>query len=205
MVSAAGCSSDGRGQRRRARGRAVGCPPHRGAPSRPSRNVRRPRSEQRAPGSRSRLSRSSPPWAAPFSSPAMRAPAASARRGRWRRCSRRSRWLMSCTTARIASAGGGWYVIALVVATGVTARARRPRVGRAAAQRRSAVAAVILVASFLVNGLDRADQWFERARGDPIAEYQIVAKEGPRAPRLVARRSRVVGRGALSAPRPDRG
>ena len=40
------------------------------------------------------------------------------------------------------------------------------------------VAACLLVASFLASGLDRFDQWFERRRGDPVAEYQIVAKEG---------------------------
>jgi hypothetical protein len=35
------------------------------------------------------------------------------------------------------------------------------------------------VASFYVNALDQVDaQRFERERGDPIAEYQIVAKEG---------------------------
>lgn len=75
------------------------------------------------------------------------------------------------------SGGGGWYVIALVVATG----AFLGHVGLESGVRTRAtlgVAGVILVASFLVNGLDRADQWFERARGDPIGEYQIVAKEG---------------------------
>ncbi len=40
------------------------------------------------------------------------------------------------------------------------------------------VAVLVLASSFLVTGLDRLDHWFERARGDPIAEYQIVAKEG---------------------------
>jgi hypothetical protein len=40
------------------------------------------------------------------------------------------------------------------------------------------VAAVVLTGSFLVSGLDRLDIWFERMRGDPVAEYQIVAKEG---------------------------
>lgn len=42
----------------------------------------------------------------------------------------------------------------------------------------AAIGLVLLAASFLVNGLDRYDQWFERRRGDPVAEYQIVAKEG---------------------------
>jgi hypothetical protein len=41
-----------------------------------------------------------------------------------------------------------------------------------------AAAAVVLAGSFLVSGLDRVDIWFERMRGDPVAEYQIVAKEG---------------------------
>jgi hypothetical protein len=36
----------------------------------------------------------------------------------------------------------------------------------------------LLLCSFLVSGLDRYDHRFERERGDPIAEYQIVAKEG---------------------------
>jgi hypothetical protein len=40
------------------------------------------------------------------------------------------------------------------------------------------LAACLLVASFLASGLDRFDQWFERRRGDPVAEYRIVAKEG---------------------------
>lgn len=40
------------------------------------------------------------------------------------------------------------------------------------------VATGLLVASFLASGLDRFDQWFERRRGDPVAEYRIVAKEG---------------------------
>lgn len=39
-------------------------------------------------------------------------------------------------------------------------------------------ALVCLSTSFLIIGLDRADHRFERARGEPIAEYQIVAKEG---------------------------
>ena len=41
-----------------------------------------------------------------------------------------------------------------------------------------ATAALALVGSFLVTGLDRLDQWFERERGDPVREYQIVTKEG---------------------------
>jgi hypothetical protein len=40
------------------------------------------------------------------------------------------------------------------------------------------IAFCVLAGSFLVIGLDRFDHRFERARGEPIAEYQIVAKEG---------------------------
>lgn len=39
-------------------------------------------------------------------------------------------------------------------------------------------AACTLGGSFVVSGLDWFDQWFERNRGDPVAEYEIVAKEG---------------------------
>jgi hypothetical protein len=53
----------------------------------------------------------------------------------------------------------------------VTARGTRARLT-------VVVAGCLLAASFVVGGLDRIDQWFERRRGDPIAEYQIVAKEG---------------------------
>jgi hypothetical protein len=71
----------------------------------------------------------------------------------------------------------GWYVIALVVATGalllLVGRDTGPR-----ARTALVVGGAALVSSFLVNGLDRFDHWFERERGDPIAEYQIVAKEG---------------------------
>jgi hypothetical protein len=41
-----------------------------------------------------------------------------------------------------------------------------------------AIAAVALVGSLLVSGLDHFDVWFERMRGDPVIEYQIVGKEG---------------------------
>ncbi|HET6683944.1 MAG TPA: hypothetical protein VFG75_09630, partial [Gaiella sp.] len=41
-----------------------------------------------------------------------------------------------------------------------------------------AAAFCCLAGSFLVIGLDRVDHWFERERGDAVAEYQIVAKEG---------------------------
>lgn len=71
----------------------------------------------------------------------------------------------------------GAYVIGFVVVAGVLLAL----VGRACAPRTRATlvaAGATLVCSFLVTGLDRVNHWFERARGDPIAEYQIVAKEG---------------------------
>ena len=41
------------------------------------------------------------------------------------------------------------------------------------------MATIVLAGSFLVGGLERFDPMrFQRERGDPIAEYQIVAKEG---------------------------
>jgi hypothetical protein len=71
----------------------------------------------------------------------------------------------------------GAYVIGLVIVAGVLLTV----VGRSCAPRTRAtlvIAGATLVCSFLVTGLDRVNHWFERARGDPIAEYQIVAKEG---------------------------
>jgi hypothetical protein len=71
----------------------------------------------------------------------------------------------------------GWLVIGLVVGAGlllvwlVGSCSMRVRITLA-------IAGCLLVASFLVNGLDEYDQRYERERGDPIAEYQIVAKEG---------------------------
>lgn len=41
-----------------------------------------------------------------------------------------------------------------------------------------AVGVTLLAGSFLVGGLDRFDQWFERERGDAVTEVRIVAKEG---------------------------
>jgi hypothetical protein len=76
------------------------------------------------------------------------------------------------------ASGTGWLVIVTVAATGLllaliaTTSGVRPRVTLA-------VAGCLLVGSFLVNGLDQWDpQRFERERGDPVTEYQIVAKEG---------------------------
>lgn len=72
----------------------------------------------------------------------------------------------------------GWLVIATVVITGVLLVG----VAMAAASLTRVVLGVAgcaLVASFCVNALDQVDALrFERERGDPIAEYQIVAKEG---------------------------
>jgi hypothetical protein len=71
----------------------------------------------------------------------------------------------------------GPYVIALVLIAGllllVVAGASGTR-----ARLTFAVAALVLAASFFGEGLDRLDHWFERERGDPVAEAQIVAKEG---------------------------
>jgi len=72
----------------------------------------------------------------------------------------------------------GWLVIATVFATGIflvdvaVTSGRRARVTLGAA-------GCVLIVSFAVNALDQVDaQRFERERGDPIAEYQIVTKEG---------------------------
>jgi len=40
-----------------------------------------------------------------------------------------------------------------------------------------ALASVALLGAFVVPGLDNYNRWFERERGDPVREYQIVAKE----------------------------
>jgi hypothetical protein len=75
------------------------------------------------------------------------------------------------------SSRSGPYVIALVLAAGllllVVGRASGPR-----ARVTFGAAALVLAASFFVEGIDRLDHRFEGERGDPIAEYQIVAKEG---------------------------
>jgi hypothetical protein len=72
----------------------------------------------------------------------------------------------------------GWAVIAMVVATGVLLVG----IGITSAFRARVVlgvAACTLLGSFCVNALDQINaQRFERERGDPIAEYQIVTKEG---------------------------
>jgi hypothetical protein len=75
------------------------------------------------------------------------------------------------------SSGVGRLVIAVVagaaVLTTLVAATSAPR-----ARTTLAIAFCVLAGSFLVIGLDRFDHRFERARGEPIAEYQIVAKEG---------------------------
>jgi hypothetical protein len=72
---------------------------------------------------------------------------------------------------------GGRVVILLVVTAGVLLAVVARDAGMTS---RAAIAggAAALICSFLVSGLDRIDHWFERERGDPIAEYQIVTKEG---------------------------
>jgi hypothetical protein len=71
----------------------------------------------------------------------------------------------------------GWVVISGVLAAGVLLAVLA---GSATRRTRITVAAAtcLLVASFLVNGLDQYDQRFERERGDSLREYEIVAKEG---------------------------
>lgn len=71
----------------------------------------------------------------------------------------------------------GWLVIttvgAVAVLLAITARSMTLR-GRLSL----CVAAGALAGSFFVNGLDRIDPGrFQRERGDPITEYQVVAKE----------------------------
>jgi hypothetical protein len=71
----------------------------------------------------------------------------------------------------------GPLVIGLVVVTigllSIVALEARSR-----AQALFVVAVCLLAGSFLVSGLDRLDRWFERERGDVVAEAEIVAKEG---------------------------
>lgn len=75
------------------------------------------------------------------------------------------------------SSPSGPYVITLVGCAGllllILGLASGPR-----ARTTLAVAGVILACSVSVAGLDHVYQWFERKRGDRVAEYQIVAKEG---------------------------
>ena len=71
----------------------------------------------------------------------------------------------------------GPFVIGVVVVTigllSIVALEAQPR-----AQILLAVAGCLLAGSFLVSGLNRLDRWFDRDRGDVVAEVQIVAKEG---------------------------
>jgi hypothetical protein len=71
----------------------------------------------------------------------------------------------------------GWLVIAVVVGAGLLLTVLAGACD-ARAHITLAVAGCLLVSSFLVNGLDQYDQWFERKRGDHLREYEIVAKEG---------------------------
>ena len=127
---------------------------------------------------------------------------------------RREAWALAALLAALAladalhdgphaSAGGGWYVIALVVATGVLL-AHVGLESNVRSRTTLGVAAVILIASFLVNGLDRARSVVRTGTRRSDRRVPDRREGGPRAPRLVARRARVVGRGAPSAPRPDR-
>jgi hypothetical protein len=71
----------------------------------------------------------------------------------------------------------GPFVIGVVVVTigllSIVALEAQPRT-----QILLAVAGCLLAGSFLVSGLNRLDRWFDRDRGDVVAEVQIVAKEG---------------------------
>jgi hypothetical protein len=75
------------------------------------------------------------------------------------------------------SSRDGTVVVALVFAAAVLLGAIGVGAGRRV-QVTLLAAACLLAVSFLTSGLDRFDQWFERRRGDPVAEYRIVAKEG---------------------------
>ena len=71
----------------------------------------------------------------------------------------------------------GPLVIALVVGTVILLAFISVEMGLRA-RVTLAVGVSTLAASFLVGGLDRLDPWFERERGDAVAELQIVTKEG---------------------------
>ena len=75
------------------------------------------------------------------------------------------------------ASSAGQSVIVLVGAAAVLLVAVARRASRRARWTLLA-AGCLLLGSFLASGLDRFDQWFERRRGDPVAEYRIVAKEG---------------------------
>lgn len=71
----------------------------------------------------------------------------------------------------------GKLVIGLVAVTGILLTAvAADSAGRTRIT--LVVAGLALVGSFLVSGLDHFDIWFERERGDTVAESQIVGKEG---------------------------
>jgi hypothetical protein len=70
----------------------------------------------------------------------------------------------------------GLLVIALVVTAGgllIAVAVRAAVVARALL----AGAALALLVAFMIPGLDQYDRWFQRERGDPVREYQVVAKE----------------------------
>jgi hypothetical protein len=66
-----------------------------------------------------------------------------------------------------------WLVLATIALLAILAEGAGTRV-----RWTLGVAFVVLACSFLVIGLDRLNHRFERERGDPIKEYQIVVKEG---------------------------
>jgi hypothetical protein len=68
-------------------------------------------------------------------------------------------------------------VIGLAVTRGDAERAGGHVVGDRV-RTTSAAASLALASSFLAAGLERFDRVFERARGEPIAECRVVAKEG---------------------------
>jgi hypothetical protein len=74
-------------------------------------------------------------------------------------------------------ARSGFLVIGLVVGT-VALLAGVARTASARVRTALAVGICLLAASFLVSGLDRASDWFRRDRGEAIAEWRIVFKEG---------------------------
>jgi hypothetical protein len=75
------------------------------------------------------------------------------------------------------ASGTGWLVIAMVAATSLLL-ALTAAVSGTRTRATLAAAGCLLATSFLINGLDEWNQWFERVRGDRVIEYQIVAKEG---------------------------
>ena len=201
-VSAAGRSC-GACRDRRARGRPVGRPPRRRAASRSDRTRSSTSTGATGCPTSSRRSRSSLAAAGAGSSPGARAAPASA-----------SLRPLAALLAVLAladvfhdgahpSPATGWYVIALVVADRRAARdsSGSPRArGRGDARRRRAGSRRLLL-----RDRARPARPLVRARARrPDRRVPDRRQGGARAPRLVARRARALGRGAPPAPRPDR-